>query len=481
MSNGVGGYNWVAGPVDTFMTQVFYTAGLHDFYVDDPYRCEKYLVQVMVLDTLANPDFVVNSGCAPEDTTFFTNQSIVPGPQQPSIGGVWAPINIQGQDGIPPNATQLSFSSVQTSNFSYLANGVQNQQFAWTANNSTAPSTQWVQWHYLTPKSVNQFYYWPRDNCCPDKGATALRLYYDDGGGWVLVKTWNPTYPSNAIFDTGFFFETANIYARRWKLEIDVLVPFAPSWGEFQVFASDPTVGGMAFWDFGDGNTSTVFDPYHQYATGGTYAVNLIMEQPGVLCVNNVIHPVTVDNCTPLPLIKSLLGGEYEPDNESIQLDWDVEGYFDNAYFQKLADGNWVDLNSFPQVENVSLYHYEDMDVLYDEPNLYRVKAIEMSGQEHFSNTIDIRVEAALRPEVILYPNPLERGDANLLLKLPGDRMIEVEVFDLFGRKMTGFEAKMFSKGVSRTSFPAKDLSLGTYIVVIRVGNEVFTRKLVVL
>jgi gliding motility-associated-like protein len=52
--------------------------------------------------------------------------------------------------------------------------------------------------------------------------------------------------------------------------------------------------GGVAYqWDFGDGNTSTLMNPIHTYANGGTYSVTLIVEN-NVNCFDTLTQLVPV-------------------------------------------------------------------------------------------------------------------------------------------------------------------------------------------
>lgn len=62
-----------------------------------------------------------------------------------------------------------------------------------------------------------------------------------------------------------------------------------------QTFATNnlSTPGTSASWDFGDGNTSSQQNPTHQYASAGTYTVQLIVSTP-FSCEDTVEHEITV-------------------------------------------------------------------------------------------------------------------------------------------------------------------------------------------
>lgn len=472
-------YVWEGGVTNSFTTPVFFAPGIYTYWADNPYSCEKIMLTALVLDTLAGPDFVWNQNCL-GDSTFFTNQTVIPGPPNASFGGSGFPIGVLGPTGIPPGPGQLSFSSQQYLTYPNLYNGVNDQHNGWTAGNGSGPSTQWAQWTYLTPKSVNRFYYWPRNNCCGNKAPTQLRLYYDDGSGWVLAKLWTTPNPSTADFDTGTFFETANVYATRWKLEMDVLVANAPSWGEFQVFASDPAVGGNTSWNFGDGGTSSVQDPSHLYGAIGTYNVTLTVDVPGFLCVNNVVKPVTIDGCGILPLTRNLLSGRHRPDQEVNALTWDIEGTFDAAELLKWTATGWTVIHSWEST-GAPKYFYDDPEIVYGTNNLYQVRAFDREGNEQLSNQVNIFVERPQALEVILFPNPVNDHTAGFLLKLPADAMVEIEIYDLLGHRLVEMPRFSYVKGIHRLHVDVSRLPAATYLAVVRVNGQAFTKRMVVL
>ena len=59
------------------------------------------------------------------------------------------------------------------------------------------------------------------------------------------------------------------------------------------------TQGGGAtyLWEFGDGTTSTAFEPLHTYANGGVFDVQLIVELPSMCLIDSITIPITVYPC----------------------------------------------------------------------------------------------------------------------------------------------------------------------------------------
>jgi PKD repeat protein len=58
--------------------------------------------------------------------------------------------------------------------------------------------------------------------------------------------------------------------------------------------------GYTFFWEFGDGNTSTAFEPEHQYAATGSYQVKLTVKDPSG-CLNSFVLPNQVNYADPKP------------------------------------------------------------------------------------------------------------------------------------------------------------------------------------
>ena len=62
----------------------------------------------------------------------------------------------------------------------------------------------------------------------------------------------------------------------------------------FAIFINNSTGGYNYFWDFGDGDTSPDVQPWHEYSSSGSYAVELIVQSEhcgsDTLIKNNFVH-----------------------------------------------------------------------------------------------------------------------------------------------------------------------------------------------
>ena len=431
-------------------------------------------VQVCVLDSV-DPQAALSINCAGLPS-FFNNQTLVAGPSTPSFG-----FNINGlsnPNGLPPGPQQLSFSTQQTVNFGMLSDGVHDGNQAWTANNGAA-ATSWAQWVYLTPKSVNRFYYWNDFNPgFADRAPKQVRLYASNGGPWQLIKVFFPPSPSNGIYDSGLILPTSTVFATRWKLEFDSDQANGPRFGEFQVFASDPVVGGNVTWNFGDGNSSSLASTSHTYLTAGTFNVTMTVNVPGA-CPATRVTPVVVPDCGILEIENQLLSGQFRENTSDIQLQWDILGTFDHARFQKFMGGRWTDITgSLPSGDSV--YHHIDSDVLWNEDNVYRVVARDVNGQELFSNTVVLTPQRIAALSMQVFPNPVSDGQATLRIDVPASQHIEARLIDLYGRTVRELAKDDYASGIHDITIPTDGITAGTYFVQVIHNGERHAIKLVV-
>lgn len=174
-----------------------------------------------------------------------------------------------------------------------------------------------------------------------DNGYNEIILYYSSDGG----KKWsintiiaNPNQPPVADFSWSADRLDVNFTDKSMDVDGNIL-----SWD----------------WDFGDGNTSTIQNPFHHYETPGAYTVNLTVKDDDNT-ENMISKTITVDNTTPIadfiysPLKPTALDNisfndtsiPFE-DHAIINWTWDFgDGsdlvYTQNATHQYLENGSYV-------------------------------------------------------------------------------------------------------------------------------------------
>jgi gliding motility-associated-like protein len=83
--------------------------------------------------------------------------------------------------------------------------------------------------------------------------------------------SWSPTNNSSNCNMATFKFELSSIEAAAAQPEPLICIP------QLVYFQNNSVNGNSYYWDFGDGNTSTEFEPSHQYTTPGVYEVELVV------------------------------------------------------------------------------------------------------------------------------------------------------------------------------------------------------------
>ncbi|MGQ9863444.1 MAG: T9SS type A sorting domain-containing protein, partial [Bacteroidia bacterium] len=400
---------------------------------------------------------------------YFSNQTLVSGPSQPSLGSLIVGLSSPGS---PPPMGHLSFSSQQTANFSLLANGVHNGGNAWTANN-TGASTQWAQWYYVTPRSVNRIVFW---NCatCPNAAnrvPVRARLYYDQGSGWKLAKVFSGSLAGN--FDSGIFYETQAIFAQRWKLELDVTAPNAPAWGEFQVYSSAPIIGGTVQWNFGDGSPwASGGNVSHAYTVPGSYTVTQVVNAPGA-CPDTLTKTVEIRPCGPLPAVQVQLAGNITP-KATIALRWQTNFPIRWARLEKLIEGQWRSI--YEHTETTQQFGYEDTLPLFFEPNVYRVFSVHENGAQLYSNVVSFVLDKVMEPFVRVFPNPVQ-DILNIQFGLPQDGEVGIVVYDAKGAKVREISPQRVSKGLHQWNLETYLWSTGIYFIQVELDGKTYSPR----
>jgi serine protease AprX len=78
------------------------------------------------------------------------------------------------------------------------------------------------------------------------------------------------------------------------------------------------------------------------------------------------------------------------------------------------------------------------------------------------------------------YPNPF-RGNATIVFNVTKDDFVNVEVYDIVGRKVDTLMSEGKKAGKHQVSFDARSLPAGTYIYKVSIGNSVYSNRMVIM
>ncbi|GIV25102.1 MAG: hypothetical protein KatS3mg026_0794 [Bacteroidia bacterium] len=415
----------------------------------------------------ASPSMQVSSPttppCAGQTPITFTNQTLISGPSQPTVGTL-----LTGVSTTPGTVGTMTFSSASVLNFAELYDGVNQQGTAWTPAN-TSGGRPWVEWTYPDLRSVNRIVLY-RCQSCPNAGSRSplrLYLYYHDGTAWVLARTfWLRPSTSGSItgtYDTGTFTETANRFYARWRLELEVNQPMAPPLGELQIYASEPVIGGTAHWSFDGGATWTTGAAVtHTFSTPGNHEVLLTVQSPEHACTDTLRQTIAVENCVPLASVSTTLQGVLL-EGRRIQLTWRATHPAQYAILYKLNGLVWQPIYAHRQ-EGDSTFVWIDENPSLSQPNVYRVESYHPVTQRLLSSNV---VEITLTPEdfgefVRVYPNPTS-GTLYVEAGSVTDQTIRIRVYDARGAEVLFMPNLTLPKGIHRFQLNTRSWAAGIY------------------
>lgn len=287
-----------AQPTHTYAAEGVYNVTLHVFTNNG---CEDSITingAVNVHDYRANFGAIPKIGCAPLLVSFGPN------PYPGAVSWFW-----QFGDG--------NTSTLQNPSNNYTAEGAYNVTLIITTAAGCKDTLRKNNFINVVPPQVNYTVPDTIIGCTPFSAAFTDPTYGSNQWHWDFGDgdTSNLQNPSHVYPDSGIYTVTLqsnmaggcgqfiNPYA------IVQVIPFVPEpilllsispCGPYTVHVVDSTPGVTEWhWDFGDGTTSTQFDPTHVYAAAGTYLISVNMIVPNG-CPSTQTFSVTVGHTNPI-------------------------------------------------------------------------------------------------------------------------------------------------------------------------------------
>ncbi|PEN08450.1 hypothetical protein CRI93_04880 [Longimonas halophila] len=192
------------------------------------------------------------------------------------------------------------------------------------------------------------------------------------------------------------------------------------------------------------------------------------------------------NGATALPVEMTNFGGTTA--EQSIELQWETASEINNAGFevQRRADSTaaWTPLGFVEgagTTDEVQTYRFRDQDVPFDVEQLtYRLRQTDTDGTESFSEPFVMDVpapqSATLRTP---FPNPA-RDVVTLRYTLAEPTDVELQVYDLLGRRVTTLTSQRVEAGRHEMQVPTHELAAGTYFVRMLANGTVATKRLTI-
>lgn len=226
-------------------------------------------------------------------------------------------------------------------------------------------------------------------------------------------------------------------------------------------------------WDFGDGAYTTVREPDHYYAYGGSYTVTLTVTKHNGAdsCQSHIAAAVNVVGPVPETCAISFTYARNPSDPNEITFN-----ALDSAGTDSLT---WLVLNLADSLHPVYLSGHTPTYIFPDSGcYLVLLSAVTPTGcQSRAQQTICMdSVPAGSRNFISCYPNPAV-SQANLNLNLTRDNTIHITVFNSMGNQvLTTVVAG--NKGQNHITLPISNLPIGIYYIQIQYGNETRRSKI---
>lgn len=192
---------------------------------------------------------------------------------------------------------------------------------------------------------------------------------------YFSVKAVNGAGLSTVITSDGFIIQSMALpIAQFYAIENTLYLPNA-----IALFVNQSQNATSYWWDFGDGNTSTQANPWHQYTQAGTYTVKLVAMNPPLpndtLTLYNYI--TVIDPSSTPDLQVNTIMVYPNPFDDKIQI------HFSSEFLGKISIS---DITGRVVVEvNVEKQHAIELSNLYKlEKGNYLIKAIQLNGRTTF-------------------------------------------------------------------------------------------------
>lgn len=172
-------------------------------------------------------------------------------------------------------------------------------------------------------------------------------------------------------------------------------------------------------------------------------------------------------------------------ENNFIRLDWSTATEIENAGFDLERSQNGIDFETIAWIEGngnttaVSDYLYDDEEVVAG-TYYYRLKQVDFNGDYEYSQIVAAEITKVASNNVGLFvPNPAE-SNTSIDVSMVRASAVKIVLFNNIGQRVISKNITLDS-GNHTLDFDINDLPGGSYNAIISIGNDVVTRKLIVI
>lgn len=168
--------------------------------------------------------------------------------------------------------------------------------------------------------------------------------------------------------------------------------------------------------------------------------------------------------------------------DEAVNLRWETAQESNNDYFELQRSLDGVSFASLSRIQGAGTseqsvaYEFTDYDAgtgsVY-----YRLKQVDFDGNHSFSKTVELSPIQYDSPLIGVFPQPAA-GGFNILLNLPQEWPVAVQLFDLAGKAVLTQEDRL-QAGEQQLRVESGHLPAGVYLMRMTLGNERLLQKVI--
>lgn len=128
----------------------------------------------------------------------------------------------------------------------------------------------------------------------------------------------------------------------------------------------------------------------------------------------------------------------------------------------------------------VNHYQFRDSDLITGNL-IYRLKQIDFSGAENFSNEIIVNIKVPDKFELQQnFPNPFNPTTL-IQYQVPENTFVRLKVYDSLGKEISTLVNEQKNAGLYSVNFDAQELSSGVYFYTLYVGDFITMKKMILI
>lgn len=326
----------------------------------------------------------------------------------------------------------------------------------------------------------------------PGNAATTYYWNFGDGSAQQVTSTGSVThtYTTAGNFNVEMYVvnsalmcsDTSNFNAFVSSCSASFTYAFDPS-GNGCTFTSAAGTADTYNWDFGDGTTSTLANPYHVFSNNGYYYVQLTTSSS----TDSTCYSMHAENIYAAGVCDASFNVIQDSTNAYNYIVYSNSyGSGSTTYLWDFGDGSTSTLQYPVHTYPAATAYYLCLTV--SDASGCTDTHCDTLNPGHGGGQISVTVlpavtgiQEAQNQNISLenFPNPFI-GSTSISYSLSQDASVELSVYDLLGNRTAIIESARRSSGSYNATWNAENIAPGMYLLQMKVDNKLITRKIII-